>query len=63
MAQETLAWHPGFLNAIELELDAVRELLGFEKGRVLNQRSLLIDLFIVKKRPRVRIDDSLIIGD
>ena len=59
MAQETIAWHPGFSSAFELELEEVRKMLGFEKEHTLNQRPLLIDLLIVKKEQDVVIENEL----
>jgi hypothetical protein len=54
-----IQWHPGFCGAAELELRQDRESLIFEPEYNLSKMPLRMDLFIIKKRADVVIQNEI----
>ena len=57
MADIEIQWHPGFVAAMDLELEENREDLLYEKEYNLNTKPLEIDLLVIKKRKNVFVFD------
>ena len=47
--EETIAWHPGFVNAMKLELIENEKDLDYETEHLLNQQPIKIDFLVIKK--------------
>ena len=54
---EKIKWHPGFCGGIELELKDYRDILDFEPEHYLSKEPLRMDMLIIKKRTRKKIDN------
>ncbi|MBR1741618.1 MAG: hypothetical protein IJ733_07055 [Lachnospiraceae bacterium] len=54
-----IQWHPGFVAAMNLELEENREDLFFEDEYNLNKRPLEIDLLVIKKTAGVKIKNEI----
>jgi hypothetical protein len=59
MAQERVAWHPAFCEAIKLELKDYLDLLEIEYEHPLTTEPLKIDVLIIKKLSDTQIDKSI----
>ena len=59
MSEKKVQWHPGFAAALDLELRDYREFLQYEKEYNLNTKPLEIDLLVVKKNAKIRIDNEI----
>ena len=59
MADIEIQWHPGFVAAMDLELEENREDLLYEKEYNLNTKPLEIDLLVIKKRKNVTIANEV----
>lgn len=57
--EETIDWHPGFVNAIKLEFFENENELEYESEKNLNQQPLRIDLLVVKKKPETKIKNEI----
>ena len=47
--KNNIAWHPGFVNAMKLELAYNEDELEYDTERELNQQPLRIDFLVIKK--------------
>jgi hypothetical protein len=56
---ERIAWHPAFVEAIQIELENYRDGLQFEAEHQLTAEPLKIDVMIIKKRPDLVIDKNI----
>jgi hypothetical protein len=54
-----LQWHPGFLQAIKLELSNYKESLEFKYEYQLTSEPLRIDLLIIKKPKSMVVDKNI----
>ena len=54
-----IAWHPAFVEAIQMELDAYREFLEFYPEYQLTSEPLRIDCVVIKKTKNVRIEKNI----
>ena len=52
----SIPWHPAFVQAIKLELEAYRDVLEFIPEYRLTSEPLEIDVVIVKKAPDLIIE-------
>lgn len=59
MSDTKIQWHPGFVAAMDLELEENRSDLIFEKEYNLNTKPLEIDLLVIKKAAEVRIVNEI----
>lgn len=59
MSDTKIQWHPGFVAAMDLELEENRSDLIFEKEYNLNTKPLEIDLLVIKKDAEVRIVNEI----
>ncbi|GHT92736.1 hypothetical protein FACS1894140_5190 [Spirochaetia bacterium] len=55
---DTIPWHPAFFEAIQLELEAYKDVLEFKYEYQLTTEPLRIDTLIVKKPEHVTIDKN-----
>ena len=53
------AWHPAFLQAIQLELEDYLDVLTFESEYQLTTEPLKIDVLIIKKKKDVVIEKNI----
>jgi hypothetical protein len=56
---ERIAWHPAFVQAIQLELAYYKDVLEYESEYQLTSEPLKIDVLIIKKRSNVVIKKSI----
>ena len=54
-----IAWHPAFVQAIQLELEDYRDILEFHSEYQLSSEPLRIDCVIIKKAPHVEIKKNI----
>ncbi len=59
MSDTKIQWHPGFVAAMNLELEKNRADLIYEKEYNLNTKPLEIDLLIIKKVPDTQIVNEI----
>ena len=59
MSEIKIQWHPGFVAAINLELEENRDDLIYEKEYNLNTKPLEIDLLVIKKDSNVQIVNEI----
>lgn len=59
MSEIKIQWHPGFVAAINLELEENRADLIYEKEYNLNTKPLEIDLLVIKKDSNVQIVNEI----
>ena len=59
MSDTKIQWHPGFVAAMNLELEENRADLIYEKEYKLNTKPLEIDLLVIKKEPDVQIVNEI----
>lgn len=59
MSDTKIQWHPGFVAAMNLELEENRADLIYEKEYNLNTKPLEIDLLIIKKGTDVQIINEI----
>lgn len=55
----TITWHPGFVNAMKLELIFNEEDLIYDTERELNQQPLRIDFLVIKKNKNTVIKNEI----
>ncbi|GHV20892.1 hypothetical protein FACS189494_05490 [Spirochaetia bacterium] len=53
--ENPIAWHPAFIEAIQLELEQYKDILEFNPEHQLTSEPLKIDVLIIKKPPDVVI--------
>ena len=58
-SQTHIAWHPAFIQALQMELDEYRDILEFYVEFQLTYEPLKIDCVIVKKTKDVRINKNI----
>ncbi|MDR3183154.1 MAG: hypothetical protein LBT89_09605, partial [Planctomycetaceae bacterium] len=56
---ERIAWHPAFVEAIQMELEEYRDFLEFTAEYQLTSEPLQMDILIVKKEPGVKISKNI----
>ena len=54
-----IAWHPAFVEAIQLELEDYLDVLTFETEHQLTTEPLKIDVLIIKKKKDVVIEKNI----
>ena len=54
-----IAWHPAFVEAIQLELEAYRDFLEFHPEYQLTSEPLRIDCLVIKKPPDLVIEKNI----
>ena len=54
-----IAWHPAFVQAIQLELDDYKDVLEFRSEYQLSSEPLRIDCVVIKKAPDVKIKKNI----
>lgn len=59
MSDTKIQWHPGFVAAMNLELEQNRDDLIYEREYNLNTKPLEIDLLVIKKEPGVQIVNEI----
>ncbi len=59
MRDTKVQWHPGFVAAMELELEENQDDLIFQKEYNLNTRPLEIDLLVIRKNVSTHIDNEI----
>ena len=59
MSEIKIQWHPGFVAAINLELEENRDDLIYEKEYNLNTKPLEIDLLVIKKDSNVQMVNEI----
>ncbi|MDR3182318.1 MAG: hypothetical protein LBT89_05235, partial [Planctomycetaceae bacterium] len=58
-SMERIAWHPAFVQAIQLELADYKDVLEYESEYQLTSEPLKIDVLIIKKRSNVVIKKNI----
>ncbi|MDR3181830.1 MAG: hypothetical protein LBT89_02750, partial [Planctomycetaceae bacterium] len=56
---ERIAWHPAFVQAIQLELAEYKDVLEYESEYQLTSEPLKIDVLIIKKRSNIVIKKNI----
>ena len=56
---QPIPWHPAFVEAIQMELDAYRDVLEFYPEYQLTSEPLRIDCVVIKKTKNVRIEKNI----
>ncbi|MDR3183597.1 MAG: hypothetical protein LBT89_11900 [Planctomycetaceae bacterium] len=56
---ERIAWHPAFVEAIQLELEEYRDFLEFMAEYQLTSEPLQMDVLIVKKISNIKISKNI----
>lgn len=57
--KNNIAWHPGFVNAMKLELTYNEDELEYDTERELNQQPLRIDFLVIKKSKNTIIKNEI----
>ncbi|WP_029201334.1 hypothetical protein [Oribacterium sp. NK2B42] len=52
-------WHPPFCAAMKLELKANKKDLCFESEHTLNTKPIQLDLLVIKKRKKAKIQNEI----
>ena len=55
----TISWHPAFVEALQMELDAYKDILEFYPEYPLTSEPLRIDCVIIKKTKTVTINKNI----
>lgn len=58
-SQLYISWHPGFVNAMKMELIHNEQELAYEIEKVLNQQALRIDFLAIKKNRETVIENEI----
>ncbi len=57
--QEDIQWHPPFRGAVKIELSEYRNILEYIDEKTLTKKPLLIDLLVIKKQAKEKIDHPI----